>query len=225
MAKTIKSVSNEIKRSQSGLGISRIKYEYDNKTAANQWLKIYKDHVGDVIIGADAKQAWNSIIKWAMGHEYKLDLTKAIGLIGKTGTGKTMTMYVFNDFILIDEIKYRKGDDLIHLRFKMVSAIVIAGDYSQYGYDSLFKYSNYANLCIDDLGAENTNKKHFGDAANVIQELIEIRHSNGLLTHFTSNLKPDRINEIYGDRVYSRIMGNTNIITMNDNDYRLQKNK
>jgi DNA replication protein DnaC len=223
MAQTIKQIYQQ--GSKSGMAIERIKYDFKIKQAANTWLDIYKKHVGDVKIGKDAKAAWNSLIFWAMGHEYKLDLSKSIGLVGMTGSGKTMTMYVLNDFINIDEIKYRKGEDLVNLRFKFESSLVMAGDFSRKGYDALYKYSNYANLCIDDLGAENTNKKHFGDAANVIQEVIEMRHSNGFLTHFTSNLTTEMIQQVYGDRVYSRLIGDTNIIKLNDCDYRLQENK
>lgn len=202
--------------------IERIKYNYKPKEAGKVWKAIAYNHIAIVKISPDIKKAWNDLIKWSMGHDGNLDKNKSIGLVGRTGSGKTMTMYILNDFIEIDTVKYKRGKDLVNLRFKFDSAIVIAGNYSLNGYDSLYKYSNYANLCIDDLGSENTNRKYFGDAANVIQELIEIRHTNGLMTHFTSNLTIEKIKEIYGDRIYSRLLGNTNIITMNDCDYRIK---
>jgi DNA replication protein DnaC len=209
--------------------IERIKGNYSEIKAKEAWLDIAKKYIHNPIIGADAKKVWSQLIKYVFadpGSELILD--SGIGLVGATGSGKTMTMLILNDFISIDNIKYKRGNDFVNMRFVLESALVIAGEYSRKGYDILHRYSNYANLCIDDLGAEQKNKKYFGDAVNVIQEIIEMRHSNGFVTHFTSNNPLESkgngmsIQEMYGDRVYSRLVGTCNIVVMNDCDYRIK---
>jgi len=82
-------------------------------------------------------------------------------------------------------------------------------------------------LCLDDVGTLNPFAKHYGESVNIIKMLFEERYRNNKLTHFTSNLpiehknpKVKSIYTVYGDRMYSRIVETTNIIKLNDKDYR-----
>lgn len=69
-----------------------------------------------------------------------------------------------------------------------------------------FNQTEYG-ICFDDLGEEK-NQKHFGNEANVMEEIILARYINRDLwnkTHITTNLTPEKIEEIYGSRVRSRM--------------------
>lgn len=203
--------------------IFRLKYTYDFDIAKKVWLGIAHKYIDkNIEFERDNKKVWNELIKYAFGDTsciYSLD--KGICLIGKTGSGKTKTMEILNQFMLIDDIRYKKDDKYIRMKYKIVSAKSIVGDYMTNGYASIDFYSDAANLCIDDLGAESTQSKHYGTSINVIEEVIENRYLNGKLTHYTSNIKPEDVHEIYGARIYSRLMHSANIIIMNDKDFRL----
>jgi len=207
-------------------GIERCYYQCEMSKAGQYWMAITEQYIDKPKKEPNIKDAWNNTILWALGNpKCKIDLLKGIGLVGRTGSGKTITMHILNDFIKIDEIKYKRGKDMVNLKFKMESALVIASEYAQQGDVIIQKYSNFANLCIDDLGAENSEKSYFGNKVNVIQEIIENRYNNGLMIHFTSNLNMDLIQKTYGDRVYSRLYDACNVLTLNDCDFRLLKNK
>lgn len=219
-------VKDILKKGNNSNRIERIYYTCEAKKAALYWKNIADQYIHNLQIKPDIKNSWNNLIMWAFGNpNCKIDLNKGVGLVGRTGSGKTMTMYILNDFIQIDDIKYKKGVDLVCLKYKMQSALVIASEYAQNGDEIIHKYSNYANLCIDDLGAENSDKSYYGNKINVIQEILENRYNNNLLTHFTSNLDLSLIGEKYGDRVFSRIHDSINIIVMNDCDFRVLNSK
>jgi len=216
----IKKILDDIKISK---GIQRKKGEYSEKVAKEVWLGIAKKYIGSVKVGEDAKKVWSELIKYAFAHEECIyDLNKGIGLIGQTGSGKTITMDILNDFISVDDIIYIRDGQLAHFKFKIISAKVIGARFSEKGFEIITKYSSMGNLCIDDLGSENLVSKYYGESVNVIEEIIENRYSKNLITHFTSNLDSNDILKTYGDRVYSRLMHSCNIITLNDEDYRIK---
>ncbi|WBC28441.1 DnaC-like helicase loader [Rhodobacteraceae phage LS06-2018-MD05] len=215
-----------IKKGNNSNRIERIYYTCDNKHAAKYWKTIADQYIHDVKIEPTIKKAWNNIILWTFGNpNCEIDITKGLGLIGRTGSGKTMTFYILNDFIEIDKIRYKKGEDLVNLKYRIQSALVIASEYAREGDIVIHKYSNFANLCIDDLGAENSLKSYFGNKVNVIQEILENRYNNNLMTHFSSNLKMEDISDRYGDRVFSRLHDTCNIIEINDCDFRVINSK
>ena len=204
---------------------TRISYKYDEKQAKLNWMAVYASYVGTVQAEKDSKHVWNQLLKYAMNDKNDINNDVGIGLIGRTGSGKTITMHVLSDIIQNNNIKYMKGDKEACFKYHLIPARRLAGKYSEEGYKVIEMYSNLNIICIDDLGAEETISKHFGQSLNVIEEFIENRYSNNLITHFTSNLKPEKIHEVYGDRVYSRLMESVNILELSDKDYRLSENK
>jgi DNA replication protein DnaC len=203
--------------------IKRCKYDYNETIARHVWHGIAMKHINEIELNNDSVKCWQQLIKYVFGDEScEYDLNKSIAIIGKTGSGKSITMEILRQFINIDQIKYLRGGKFAPLIFTIISAKQMVGEYSKFGYPIIDKYSNIANLCIDDLGSENLKVNHFGSSVNVIEELIENRYLKSLFTHYTSNLKLDKVREMYGDRVYSRINHSCNIIIMNDKDYRMQ---
>lgn len=142
-------------------------------------------------------------------------LEKGIMLVGGIGRGKTALMSLFQ------ENSFRS--------FAMVNCSKIAEDYSDQGTAVMDKYSTliqssrpdltfgqkFLGICFDDLGTEE-NKKHFGNQANVMAELIVLRHANAYQlrgqTHVTTNLTSEDIDNLYGHRVRSRMREMFNVI-------------
>ncbi|MFT4741075.1 MAG: DNA replication protein DnaC, partial [Marivirga sp.] len=78
-------------------------------------------------------------------------------------------------------------------------------------------------LCLDDLGLESTIK-HFGNETNTIAEILLNRYSlftsRAMITHATTNLNPDELEKIYGNRVRSRMRAMFNLIAFKSSDKR-----
>ena len=78
-------------------------------------------------------------------------------------------------------------------------------------------------LCLDDLGLESTIK-HFGNETNTIAEILLNRYqlftARGMITHATTNLNPDELEKIYGNRVRSRMREMFNLIAFTSSDKR-----
>lgn len=147
--------------------------------------------------------------------ELNIDFTKGLFVNGQIGVGKTSAMRIFREFL-----------DPKH-KFTIKAAREVAFEFVKEGTDVLFKYSNkrgfqHENLrvyCFDDLGLE-TKSNFFGNNVNVMREIILSRYdlfiSDGVITHFTSNLNAKTIMDVYGKEVRSRIREMCNIITFDD---------
>lgn len=201
----------------------RIPLIYKPKFAGVEWMKIANEILGDFEKTPQLMEAWRNLLSYAFANPHcVLKLDSAIGLIGRTGSGKTKTMHILNDFIEIDGICYWNNGIKKKLKSIIVNAKEISGEYMKDGFSAILKYSTIYNLCIDDIGSEMEDSGHYGNKINVIGAVIESRYDNSLFTHFTSNLDEAGIKERYGDRVYSRIKECCNIITINDKDFRIK---
>lgn len=218
--KSIKSIYNKPELNQ----LTRFIYEYDHDVAKTVWMQIARDINAPrkLSLGDDLRDCWNSLIKYIHGYEGEYDLKKCICLMGRTGAGKTSTMRIFNEYVNIDDVMYRRGNLILRLKFQIVSARSIVADYQTGGYEAIEKYMIYPNLLIDDLGSEQKEEaNYFGTKLSVMKEVIEQRDMKNLMTHYTTNLVEEDIQLTYGDRIYSRIKGNCNMIELNDVDFRL----
>lgn len=203
-------------------GISRISYNYDLSIAKKVWFELLKEIVVEPIVKDDNKELWTELIKYTFADKScKYNLTRGIGIAGKTGSGKTLTMKIFDRFISIDKIKYVRNNQICNFNFNTVSARNIVSEFAKNGHEAIEKYAKYNILNIDDFGSINDDVKHYGTKADVIPNIIEERYSNGLITHFTSNIDMGAIKEKYGERVFSRLMETVNFILLNDKDFRL----
>lgn len=84
----------------------------------------------------------------------------------------------------------------------------------------LDKYTSANILVLDDIGAEKPTEW----TVATLGLIIDRRYREGSQTIFTSNLTPQEISDVVGDRIASRILGlcGRNIIFLNGTDRRLQ---
>jgi hypothetical protein len=98
----------------------------------------------------------------------------------------------------------------------------ISFEFIQDGFAIIHKYgrgaidhNNTQTFCFDDLGTENS-LKYFGNECNVMAEILLTRYdlfvAQKLITHLTTNLSASEIEEIYGNRIRSRMREQFNLI-------------
>ncbi|MBV7530463.1 hypothetical protein [Chitinophaga sp. sic0106] len=146
-----------------------------------------------------------------------IDLHKGILLTGKIGCGKTSLMTLMR--ALVQE-SYRSH---------IVSCRQISFEFSKIGYDIISRYSTnaffpYTNVprvhCFDDLGVEQT-VNYWGNNCNVMGEILLSRYdlfiSNKMITHVTTNLNSQELEEVYGNRLRSRMRAMFNLIAFDNN--------
>jgi DNA replication protein DnaC len=144
-----------------------------------------------------------------------LNLNKGILLSGPVGCGKTSLMNLCNLFS-------KKG-----FEYKIKPTREIAFEFASQGYESLNPYiqKNYSQnklngYCFDDLGTEK-QIKHFGNDCNVMAEILLSRYDqyieNSSLTHITTNLSASELENLYGNRVRSRMRKMVNLIAFDRN--------
>jgi DNA replication protein DnaC len=148
------------------------------------------------------------LVVYFLGHEDEakrlgLDLRKGIMLTGPIGCGKTSLMSLMR----LVPVKDRN--------FTMKTARDISFEFIQEGYDVINRYSKLSFTgtgpriyCFDDLGAER-NLKYYGNSCNVMGEIVLSRYdlfnSQGMTSHVTTNLGAADIENLYGQRVRSRM--------------------
>ena len=141
-----------------------------------------------------------------------IDLHKGILLTGKIGCGKTSLVTLIRP---LTPESYRPH---------MVSCREISFEFSRVGYDVISRYSKnaffpYTNVprvhCFDDLGLEQT-VSYWGNSCNVLGEILLSRYdlliSHKMLTHVTTNLVSQELEDLYGNRLRSRMRAMFNLI-------------
>lgn len=138
---------------------------------------------------------------------------KSLIIVGPVGCGKSTLLKVFqrNPFN----------------PFRFVSCRKVADEYAEFGSSAVANYSvnisankrdwyghENISICFDDLGTES-EKKNFGNQVNVMAEIILNRYDNieaKNKTFVTTNLIPDQIKRMYGERASSRMREMFNVI-------------
>ena len=139
-----------------------------------------------------------------------LDLDKGILLSGPVGCGKTILMNLMR-FIAKEPNK-----------FIMKSCRNISFEFIEDGFSVIHRYSKSggnihqpSTICFDDLGTEGS-LKYYGNECNILAEILLTRYdlfvSQKIKTHITTNLSASEIEEIYGNRVRSRMREMFNLI-------------
>lgn len=143
-------------------------------------------------------------------HQHNIDLTKGILLSGPIGCGKTSLMNLMKHLTSTEH------------KFFVKPCRDISFEFIQDGYEIIHKYSKGKlyetqpkTICFDDLGTEN-NLKYYGNECNVMAEILLSRYdlytSKKLQTHITTNLSASEIENVYGNRVRSRLREMCNLI-------------
>lgn len=144
-----------------------------------------------------------------------LDLRKGILLTGPIGCGKTCLMTVIKYFLNEQEQYIVKPARDVSFEFQSEGFDTI-NRYSKKSFHSVAGEMHPKNYCFDDLGLERI-VKHYGNECNVMQEVILSRYDlfirAGMLTHFTTNLSSQQIENRYGEHVLSRLSEMVNFIS------------
>lgn len=141
-----------------------------------------------------------------------IDLDKGVLLTGRIGCGKTSLISLMRS--LCAEA-YRPT---------IISCRDISFEFGRIGFDLIGRYSRnaffpYSNIprvhCFDDLGLE-TNINFWGNNCNVMAEILLSRYdmliTNKMLTHVTTNLNSQELEDLYGNRLRSRMRAMFNLI-------------
>ena len=149
---------------------------------------------------------------------YKLH--KNILLLGIPGTGKTMIMQVFADYLELTG----NGN-----AFHNLSVTQMMNYYKIHGHIDRFTYNEEAgkgsmegnpfDICLNDIGLETENQKSYGTSLNsVIDEFLyaryEIYQSHQKKYHITSNLSVTDFKNRFGTRLVDRFKS-FNVIILN----------
>lgn len=204
-------------------GIKRIKISLNSYEKAEEYfVKIanafleWKNIQYDI---SEVRPYVKKLINWAYMLGEDLDFTKGIILKGKTGRGKTFLFNVFTEFLKIDNLQYVSNGKLLSLYLTKIHARQLASNYQKNGYEVIDYYSKVPCLFIDDIGTEMSQSQNFGNKINVVENLLDMREDNNLLTFATTNL--EKFSEQYDDRLISRMNSLFNVISINhDKDYR-----
>ncbi len=148
------------------------------------------------------------VFNWCMRLPGKYDHDKGLWIWGSIGSGKSTLLQIVNKFcyeVRPDEpIGYRGHELPFCIRIRR--AIDICDAYAEKGIAGLHEIINIERLGIDDIGTENRITGHYTNSANVIGDLLLRRYDmrDRFQTHVTTNLSPQQISEVYGERIYDR---------------------
>jgi len=135
--------------------------------------------------------------------KFNIDINKGILLSGPVGCGKTSLMKLIRHMV-----PHQKSYDVIPCRN-------IAFAFNNIGYKIIEDYGDQRFYCFDDLGVEPTGR-HFGKDCNVLGEILLSRYdlflNHKILTHATTNLNAEELEDRYGNRVRSRMRQLFNLI-------------
>lgn len=141
-----------------------------------------------------------------------IDMDKGILLNGPVGCGKTSLMNICR-FLLPAE-----------KRHSIKSCRDISFEFMKEGHDIFHKYTKGSfhqgqfepkTYCFDDLGLES-NMNFYGNECSVMGEILlsryDLYHPFGMITHITTNLTSDEIEQRYGKRLRSRFRELFNLV-------------
>ena len=163
---------------------------------------------------------------------------KGLFLMGPIGCGKTTLMQLLayldlDSFSLDEQHPNSKQKGSIASRFRVVAARDVVRQFLQEGYSVIdrygaksyrskhlgygpvLQYDQPVTYCFDDLGTES-DAKRYGNDCNVMAEVLLDRYDQfirrGMITHLTTNLNAETLEDIYGSRVRSRLREMCNLI-------------
>jgi len=196
-----------------------------------------KELKADFVIDDENRQQVSAFVAYFSNNEdrmreLEIDPRKGIILIGNPGSGKSILFRTLRDVLESRHEVEIGGRKLIEARFfkrcnlytceHMAKLFMAKGEAGlehfskgavhRNGRDKVLKHA-----CFDDLGAEELrnvygNKKEV--MVDIIQERYDLFLEHGLLTHFTSNLNPQEIENRYSSRIRSRIRQMCNVIQL-----------
>ena len=135
--------------------------------------------------------------------KHNIDPDKGILLTGPVGCGKTSLMRLLHHLVP-------------HQRpYIVIPARNIVFGFNHLGFKIIEDYGDGQSFCFDDLGVEATGR-HYGKDCNVMGEVLLSRYElflkTKIKTHATTNLSAKELEDMYGNRVRSRMRQLFNLI-------------
>ena len=211
--------------------------EIDRKEAANtlenqvRAILFWKFQIEDIVLTDEELDVYVKAV-----HILK-STNKGIGIIGTTGIYKTTVMDVIsyavsNGYISLPGVQ----EGALPTKMRVIDCNDLTMDYRLEGPKIFDEQQLTAKhrmpITLDDLGKErspnNAVVKYYGDELDVLSFLIQNRYrgwcTDGMRTHFTSNLSITALMDLYKDqksgidRVIDRIAQMTIIISLDKNE-------
>lgn len=149
-------------------------------------------------------------------EDYKVH--KSLLLVGGPGTGKTMLMQIFSDYLRLtcNPNAFENLSVTQMMNYYKMNSHIDRYTYNE-GLSKGFKPEPF-NICLNDIGLETENQKSYGTSLNsVIDEFLyaryEIYQQFWKKYHITSNLNVDEFKKRFGKRLVDRFKG-FNVISM-----------
>ncbi len=201
----------EIKKEIDKIGVARI--NTSKLESIENGIKCFKDILTQMLSKKKEELQWEPIestvkfmVEWTYLLGDEINFNKGFILKGLTGRGKTFLFKAWQYFLQVDNLGYienGKGKAIMPL---IINVKKIAGDYQHPetgGYIVLERYGKASCLMLDDIGKEDDFSRSYGNKVNIIEEIINIREENELLTFATTN--ENDLSELYDDRTVSRM--------------------
>ena len=149
-----------------------------------------------------------------------LDPGKGILLLGPVGCGKTAALRFFERNA---RAPYRIVPARDVARRFLTEGFAVLDRYGAQAFSSRSYGSGHGpdhrhpvTYCFDDLGVEQ-NARLYGNECNVLAEILLDRYdrfvTHQMLTHLTSNLNAPELEQLYGDRLRSRLREMCNVLS------------
>ena len=152
--------------------------------------------------------------------EFKGDLTKGILLQGPTGTGKTLAMDIMSVYRQVDDTKFIMDDKIYRMNYEVIDVNRLVNFFMDSAFDGIDIYCRRYLICIDDIGTEIEQVKHYGNTLDVVSHILSERYAKRLITFGTTNFTLKALEQKYDDRVTSRMHSLFNFITLKCDDFR-----
>lgn len=179
--------------------------------------------------------AYENFIKWlhadptmqaldpSSGATISGSLKRGIYIAGNTGSGKSWCLEIMREYAraMGVPIKFKSEESIKPLLWSIYRADEVCREWACIG--DIQKFKTISILAIQDLGQEQQETLYMGNRMNVLKQLLEYRgDQDGQLTLITSNLKLSgkKLEELYGDRVQSRLFEMCNYFEIKGKDRR-----
>lgn len=174
---------------------------------------------GVFVIDQRNKSIVLDIFLYFLNQPGNLDLKKGLWIEGPIGTGKSMLMYVFSEFM-----KFLKYGYHVYICGSITTEYALTGDLDRYLQNQGGYIKGPAPICFDELGREPIPSSFYGQKLNVMQHILHVRYSYwqlyGTKTYVTTNTDADMVQDLYGDYIRDRRAEMFNLITIGGNSMR-----
>lgn len=179
----------------------RFRLPFDEETAAKLLKCAIAGEVsrfGGTFLYPDAvdSQVRNLAASLTSGRRY------GVMLCGLCGNGKTTVMRAFQN--LLNVIRIPDNYHRTVYGMPIVNAVHIA-HLCRNSYTEFLRLCDMEMLGIDDMGIEPVEVQEFGNMHRPLTDLLARRYENRGFSFITTNLVPQQIRKLYGDRIADRL--------------------